>query len=434
MSITILLGIRTSFVSISTGVVFVCVEELMRGNSFRLHWLSDIRWNVEKREENGNPVICVYPSQEYSVRGQELREITQAANYGLPMRYFIPDWDDLVDPGYDFARDTRVPDRARYHDEVYAHQVYDQPNYDGLLLSRSTVGNATSKAVLMRQLGVHQYTRFQGSIIGDCGAFGYIDQEVPPYQTAEILAYYQDLGFDYGVSIDHLVVPAYAHKREFRYRLTLRNAHEFIELHRAGGYTFTPIGVAQGWDAITYRDAVAGLLDLGYRYIALGGLARTRSEDIYQILCAVAPLLREDTDLHLFGIARDRIGDEMQTFRRLGVSSFDSASHLRRSWMSATGNYATLSGKWYSAVRIPFTSSSPHVKRSISAGLTSLQRLQGLERCALTAIRDYDCGRLSLETALDALLEVDVALGRDVAVHADLYREVLKDQPWRFCP
>src|SRR6478736_6325697 len=43
--------------------------------------------------------------------------------------------------------------------------------------------------------------------MGDCGAFNYIDEEVPPYETSETLEFYETLDFDFGVSIDHLIIP-----------------------------------------------------------------------------------------------------------------------------------------------------------------------------------------------------------------------------------
>ena len=107
-------------------------------------------------------------------------------------------------------------------------------------------------------------------IMGDCGAFSYITHESPPYQTREILDYYQNLGFDYGVSIDHLVIPAFYPVKEYRYNLTRENAREFIELHRAGDYTFTPIGVAQGWSPETYKQAIAELTRLGLSIRCIG--------------------------------------------------------------------------------------------------------------------------------------------------------------------
>ena len=246
------------------------------------------------------------------------------------MRYFIPDWDDLVDPGYDFINDRGTPGKRKYYDEVYAHQLYAQPNYDGLLFSRSGVEDGAFKTSLTRELGIYTFARFQGPILGDCGTFSYISNEVPPYQTPEILEYYQKMDFDYGVSIDHLIVPAFYPAKEFRYRLTRENAREFIQLHQAGGYTFTPIGIAQGWSPETYKEVVVELLNWGYQYIGLGGLTRANTHEIYDVVKAIAPVLREDTDLHLFGVARDRECEEMEMFRRLGVTSFDSASYLRR--------------------------------------------------------------------------------------------------------
>ncbi len=359
----------------------------------------------------------------------------RAKNYGRPMRYFVPDWDDLVDPGYDFEADKGTPGKRRYDDEVYAHQIYEQPNYDGLLFSKGPIEDGAAKFARVKELGIHRFAQFPDRpIFGDCGAFSYISSEVPPYQTPEILDYYQNLGFNYGVSIDHLIIPAFYPVREFRYELTRKNAREFIDLYKAGGYTFTPVGVAQGCSPETYKKAVIELLELGYQYVALGGVARTPTHVIHEILKAVAPVLQVDTDLHLFGVARDREGDEMRRFRELGVTSFDSASYLRRSWLSETANYITLDGGRYTALRIsPITARSPRVKKILDGGHVTFEQLQKLERNALKALREYDRGRLDLETALAILLEMDKMEGHPVAHHEQLYRRTLEDQPWKRC-
>ncbi len=361
-------------------------------------------------------------------------DLKRAKNYGRPMRYFIPDWEDLVDPGYDFATDTGTAGKVKYRDEVYAHQIYKEPNYDGLLFSKNTVEDGAIRTKSVRDLGIHAFARFEKPIMGDCGAFSYITYESPPYQTREILDYYQNLGFDYGVSIDHLIIPAFYPVKEYRYNLTRENAREFIELHRAGGYTFTPIGVAQGWSPETYKQAVAELLDWGYQYVALGGLARAKTEEIYAILEVVAPVLLQDTDLHLFGVARDREGPEMLYFRQLGVTSFDSASYLRRAWMSANTNYFTEDGGRYAAIRIsPVYPSSPRVRSLLADGVASFEQLQELERKALKALRAYDKGELDLETTLETLLEIDKLEQYNYEQHKQLYRRVLEDQPWKKC-
>ena len=52
----------------------------------------------------------------------------------------------------------------------------------------------------------------QGStleVMGDCGAFGYVKEKEPPlpfYSVENVAELYDKLGFDYGVSVDHLVV------------------------------------------------------------------------------------------------------------------------------------------------------------------------------------------------------------------------------------
>jgi queuine/archaeosine tRNA-ribosyltransferase len=357
----------------------------------------------------------------------------RAKNYGKPMRFFVPDWDDLVDPGYNFERDLPAEHRKRYESEVYAHQIYQETNVDGLLFSRCTVENGKAKTERVRSLGIHAFARFGKPIMGDCGAFSYITEDIPPYQTPELLDYYQALGFDYGVSLDHLIVPAFYPVKEYRYQITRENAREFLRLHRARNYTFTPIGVAQGWSPETYRDAVIELLEWGYTYIALGGIARTQTRDIYDILESVAPVLQAETDLHLLGVARDREGDEMQRFRELGVTSFDSASYLRRAWLSDTANYLTPDGGRYTALRIsPISASRPRVKQMIAEGRATYAQLQKLERDALHALREYDRGALDIDTTLNFLLEIEKVEGSDVQ-REDLYRRTLEDRPWKRC-
>ena len=43
------------------------------------------------------------------------------------LRYFIPEWDDLVDPDYDFENDTHSGGSGDWSNEVYAHQMFPEP-------------------------------------------------------------------------------------------------------------------------------------------------------------------------------------------------------------------------------------------------------------------------------------------------------------------
>ena len=147
-----------------------------------------------------NPADIFIPETEY------------AANYTPHMKYFIPEWDDRVDPDYDFLTDTATEGRDPYSHDVYAHEIYPTPNYDGVLISKIIIEQNKTKKARIEEMGVHKFIRFDNGrpIMGDCGAFGYVDEEVPPFETKEILDYYQRLGFDIGVSIDHLIVGKYA--------------------------------------------------------------------------------------------------------------------------------------------------------------------------------------------------------------------------------
>jgi hypothetical protein len=369
-----------------------------------------------------------------------------APNISLGMQYFIPEWDDRVDPNFNFKTDTLTPKRETYED-WYAHQIYPQPNYDGILVSKVVVDKSRKKKNYVEEFGIHKALRYQGEIFGDCGAFGYIKEEKPPYKTEEILDYYTGLGFNYGVSIDHLIVGDFAKpgSREFRFGLTLDNALDFIEKCRErGDEKFTPIGAAQGWNPESYAEAVKELISMGYEYIALGGMARTPSQDIIDVLIKIQPYLKSTTRLHLFGVARL---DAIPAFRHLGVTSFDSSGPLRSAWLDPDANYQTITGKTYAAVRIPPVGKNGlRIKQVVDAGISDLEELRKLEQNSLNAIRGYEEGRYSLEETLEVLLAYDyllelprngkvspVAAERRQRQHAIMYRELLEDQPWKKC-
>lgn len=373
-------------------------------------------------------------------------DIPPAPNLALGMQYFIPEWDDRVDPGYNFLTD-KFTDKRKTNDDIYAHEIYSSPNYDGILVSKVIVDKSpTKKNKIKAAGGIHEFIRFSGEIMGDCGAFGYVKEEVPRYSTEEILEYYHTLGFDYGVSVDHLIFGPFAEPgiREKRYNLTLKNAEDFINQHRDGIYQFTPIGAVQGWSPQSYSKAVQKTIAMGYDYIALGGLARAKTEDIIEILRAIQPHLKPHIRMHLFGVGRI---DATLAFRHLGVTSFDSASSLRRAWLGSGDNYHTLEGEKYTAVRIPpVERSGLRIKRVVEAGISDVETLKTLEQKSLQAMLDFEAGDLSLEKTIEVLMDYDnlLELPRDgivnpthqakrVEQHREMYRQLLSDRPWKDC-
>ena len=248
------------------------------------------------------------------------------------IRYFIPDWDDRVDPEYDFASDQHSGGVANWANEVYAHQMFSAPAYDGLLVSRIVTMKPKQKREQLDALGVHRFLRVPKAfpVMGDCGAFGYIKEKDPIFSTPEMVEYYTRLGFSSGVSIDHLIVPAFDHERQYRYDLTIANAEAFMVEHNRQRCQWEPIGAVQGWDAQTYAGAARRYVRMGYRHIALGGLVRSNTAEIVKIVSAVQAEVSPGTKVHLFGVARLRA---LETFKDLGVTSFDSASFLRKAWL-----------------------------------------------------------------------------------------------------
>jgi hypothetical protein len=348
------------------------------------------------------------------------------------LRYFIPEWDDLVDPDYDFETDTHSGGGGDWSNEVYAHQMYAEPNYDGILISKVVAEKSAKKKERINRMGVHRFLRVPDNfpIMGDCGAFGYIMDEVPPYTTAEILEYYTRLGFNYGVSLDHLIVKATEQQKQFRYELTINNAEEFLVEHRKLGLRWEPIGAVQGWDPQSYADAARKYVAMGYKYIALGGLVRYSTAEVLRIVTETRKLVPNEIKLHLFGLARFKA---INDFARLGVSSIDSASVLRQAWLGARQNYLTLNG-WYSAIRIPQAGKSFRAKRLVQEGTISEAELSKLEQACLDGLRKYQSNSsINSHDLINNLVQYDTLVAGERGDTKQKISRTLQERPWEEC-
>lgn len=349
------------------------------------------------------------------------------------LRYFIPEWDDLVDPDYDFETDTHSGGSGDWSNQVYAHQMYAEPSYDGILISKVVAEKSVKKKEGINRMGVHRFLRVPHNlpVMGDCGAFDYIMEDVPPFTTKEILEYYTRLGFNYGVSLDHLIVKATEDQKQFRYDLTINNAEEFIVEHKKQGLNWEPIGAVQGWNPQSYAEAARKYVAMGYKYIALGGLVRTTSADIIKLLQEVQKVVPRDVSVHLFGIARFQYMDE---FYKLGVRSVDSASMLRKAWLGSDLNFLSKYG-WYSAIRVPQSTGSHRAKKIVSDGVLSLEELQKLEKSCLVGLHNY--GKSGSNKPSDALLqdlvEYDTLVAGERKKTKERIERTLIDKPWETC-
>lgn len=351
-----------------------------------------------------------------------------------PLRFFIPDWDDMVDPDYDFVTDTHAGGSSAWSNQVYAHQMYRNgeifsPNYDGLLVSRAVAESSQNKIQQIRQVGIHRHLRVPSDfpVLGDCGAFSYLLQEEPPYSTDEILDYYTQLDFDYGVSIDHLLFGASddAGKR-YRYDLTVHNAEAFFREHKRRGLTWEPIGALQGLSPQQYADAATQYVSMGYNYLAIGGQVRSKTRDILEIAQAIREVIPSHVKLHLFGVARL---DALNDFIKLGINSVDTASYLRQAWIRMGQNYIGHNGL-YAAIRIP--EAERHTPKGASNDV--VEHLRCLEAEALGTLRSLAAGNCSVDTCLNAILTYKDAIGAKIPSRVlGEYRATLTYRPWEHC-
>lgn len=371
--------------------------------------------------------------------------------------FYLPESKDLVDPKYNFETDDYHHNRTNNskHD-VYAHEIFAKPNFDGLLVTKSIINENLQKHII-EVGGIHKYLRLPNKypILGDCGAFQFIQDENPPYTCKEVCDYYQNLGFDYGITLDHVIVDYNVEydqgqslfaleptdDMKYRYRLSLTNAKKMLTLVNKHKYNFKPIGSVQGWSPRSYHEGIKELIKHGYDYIAIGGVAKASNEVIIPLLKEIRQtVLNANVKLHVLGVARLNILNE---YLKTNVASCDSASTIMQAFKSNKDNYHT-PDKNYTAVRIPpvFGDMSPKVRKLLKpykesgdeAGCQEKQKQLGkLEKQAMTAVRAYANKKLSLAKTMKALTAYEDQFG-DEKKYYPFFEETLCDRPWEKCP
>ena len=387
------------------------------------------------------------------------------------MKFLYSDTQDYVDPRFDFLADTSPSTRERYWEDRYAHEMMDSAPYDGLLVAMSAVRKAKGVAAskvryttaeeqrLLRD-GARRFLRFDGPdhqnlmLMGDCGAFAYVDHPEPAYSPAEVIEFYLDAEFTHGVSPDHVILecdlrnpPAKAMSKDVRnrYDITVSNAERFLKLVRAEGNPFEPLGAVQGWSPQSMAAAASSLTAMGYRYLAIGGLVPLKVDAIKQVLEAIRKEIGPDPFIHLLGFAK---ADHIGQFIKYGVTSFDSTSPLIRAFKDAKSNYFVDGGRgkleYYTAIRIPQALDNPRLMQGVKRGIFEPDDLQGRERSALDALRQFDKGRKSVDETLDAVMDYaqflilgdgQSAMVQDKAIELsrDRVERTLRDRPWKEC-
>ncbi|HEV7837567.1 MAG TPA: tRNA-guanine transglycosylase DpdA [Gemmatimonadaceae bacterium] len=365
------------------------------------------------------------------------------------MRFYFPDSQDQIDPTFNFETEERSLFRIRQRDDQYAHEVLSPAPYSGMLVSKAMVdgvgGAAGRYSGQQRQrlyrVGIRDFFRLNGEPIdtmGDCGAFSYVREEVPPYSVDDVIDFYENCGFDAGISLDHVILgfdleagldgdgvdPVWKRRRE----LTIDLAAEFLTRHHERKCSFEPVGVAQGWSPQSYAASVAGLQKVGYTRIALGGLVAQKTDEILAVLAAISKIRAPETRLHLLGVTRC---EQIPEFATHGVTSFDSTSPFRQAFKDDRDNYYALDRTWV-ALRVPQVEGNAKLQRRIRAGEIDQALARRLERAALAQLVAFDGGRSDVDAVVAALREYET-LHDEKRDRSETYRAVLEAAPWRDC-
>lgn len=368
------------------------------------------------------------------------------------MKFYFPDSEDQIDPNFNFVSEEHLVHRIRQRDDFYAHEALKRRPFDGLLVAKPIVDgrgtggsghyNNSARSRLYRE-GIQRFFRLDRSdhrisTLGDCGAFTYVNEEVPPYTVDEVIDFYDGCGFDSGIAPDHIVFGFVRGLRfeghelepewERRRHITIENAREFLKRHRQRKCQFVPYAVAHGWSSDTYADSVDRLQKIGFDHIAMGGMVPLKTQDIIDTLEVVSQVRLTDVKLHLLGVTRT---DEIPQFAQLGVTSFDSTSPFRQAFKDDKDNFFTLDST-YVALRVPQVDANTKLKKLIAAGRIDQGKAIRAERHCLSALRRYDEGKEQIEVALEALLDYERMVGGPVNHEAE-YRRTLECMPWKGC-
>ncbi len=369
--------------------------------------------------------------------------------------YFLPDWDDLLDENFDFAKDRfSGASRGERSDKHCCVLMKPERMCDGVLVSLAQ--HVTSKGPLKRISGTgeeslapkdmrRQFGLEQDQyLFGDCGAFSYVNEDAPAMSVEQAIALYELHGFDFGASVDHIPVSHIVRdgekielskaKRHARVRKTRENAEAFIRQAKNRGVGFTPVGTIQALDSAAYGNMAAFYHELGYRHLAIGGLVPLSDQAVEEIVTSVMTVvsqLKPRPWVHLFGIFRPKL---QVRFRELGVDSFDSASYFRKAWLRSDQNYLATNGKWYAALRVPMTSDGRTRKKLEDAGC-DIELLERQEKQVLKLLSDYGRHAVAAKSVLEALTEYDESLTRksDARSLRAKYLRTLLDRPWESC-
>ncbi|GFO65893.1 hypothetical protein M1B72_02685 [Geomonas paludis] len=389
------------------------------------------------------------------------------------MKFIFADCLDYVDPNYDFINDRSAADRQPYWHDKFPHEMLEDTPYDGMLVSRAIVEDkyTDSQSMRFRRVGAREFLRFNRPqdkgkwVFGDCGAFQYAKLETPPYSPTNMAEFYSDGRFTHGCSVDHIIFDFYPDLKDdsppqnaeaekycrYRYDLTLANAEAFLAESKHID-NFTPLGVVQGWSPGSMATAASELLKMGYKYLAIGGLVPLKAEDIQKTLDIIFDKIsyQPNASIHLLGFEKANLLDGF--IGRYPITSIDTTSPLTKAFKDDKKNFYLDNGcggiTYYTAIRIPQAMENLSFKRAVQSGLLKQETITEVETRALNSLRQYDKKQVSLDTALEDIMEYTrlffsaknavkktsaETIKKNLNNLAEEYHRTLLERPWKQC-
>ena len=368
------------------------------------------------------------------------------------MKFFFPDSQDFVDESFDFESETRSELRVRQRDDRYPHEIFSVPPYDGILVSKAVVdgleaaqGNTALRSGIVfsaRSEGILPAREYDSRNDGRLWRLHVRSGGAAPYTAAEVADFYASSGFDYGLSVDHVIL---GYRADW---ISTSKGSTWFLLTGERGRRLRLNLLSSFWTTAGPTSAASRLSEL-----PKGGARnpmRTRSRFFKNWVTAIS--LLEDSSRSRRGTSSPvsrlpvRYGNQRRsficwvspaakTFRLFGdfgVVSFDSTSPLRKAFKDDRNNYYTLHGT-YSAIRVPQVDANPELLRRIVAGQVSQEEARVCEQQCLIALSRFDRGEGTLEDAMSALRAYELVFDGSTD-RSNVYRRVLEDRPWKACP
>lgn len=215
---------------------------------------------------------------------------------------------------------------------------------------------------------------------------------------------------------------------QYRYDLALRNATDMRDLYEQGEYSFRLMAAIQGWDAESYVSATEQVLEMGFDYVGIGGVAGSPQSAVESIVSGIGAAIkqfeREHTtriDTHVFGFAKT---GAFETIGRSGVTSFDSASMLRAAWTGGD-NYHLDSDERYDALRVRYPTHRDDIETAIEKALRGQEMLYALrafdvDKSIAEALRTW---HTRAQASIDGIKQYLRAHRHDERYDVDLVRD-----------